>query len=1697
MAQEDQSEASQTSLQSASTFTSGKHGTRNDNSDYNKHYHGAEAWWSVGEYLQPGITHQSVGLSLHAKQDEDTWDLSDSIADLYQTVNEREERASLKDIDQLREAKADFDREWIEKDSNNGFIRVFNSDSENSRLAIQNEYLQKIGYRDLKKIQEMGSDDCLPWLVKFYAGKPISDGTYSRNQLTSHAYVRKGKLLYQWVRRLCVISGTRLLIYRDKNKNSKPTVVQLAKGSVEEVNVKGHERCLKLTSTLQGDRSVYLSFDSDNEYSKWLRKTKKATAKLPSKADLSNCHLEFLPETVFINEDLQLLNLRHNALKERPIEEDIYTIGWLDDLPRFYNLRSLNLADNDLHSFPGAICKIKTLTELNIASNKISEIPVQISELTNLQMLHVHNNHLTLLPYDMCEMKSLQIIVLAFNNFTSVPDVLLHSHNSSLQMDSIIMAGNKLEKLPYETLSKMQHVKKIDFRMNNLSLTPSEMAKFHCLENVTHLDVRDNRIMDLDVRSLKALEYLNCERNKMRSLQVNGMSLKNLLASCNELETFSVNPKPEWIVQLDISKNKLKSLPGWVSECFFMVKLDIGHNCIEELPERLFSDAQKLTILKANHNHLTALPTEVNHCILEELHLQHNQLSVLPGHSHATGFKELYLSGNKLQDSVMPFLCSFSRLKALHLARNKITEIKSRDIAKLEQLIELNVSGNDLRTLPASLGKHSKLQVLRANSNHLKELPDFKRAPCLKTLEVGSNRLSDVSVTNLLASQVHLLDISGNPNIMVNTSELKGIRLSVSILNKSSFNNEDEGLFGMFDGGRNDEVTKALHDSFADTFLSELNNSTSQEDPLKYAMLSAHSKLKSTGQKIGAAAAVCHIMKGRENFVLSIANVGDTEVVLSRRGEAVPLSQLFLIQSDREECQRICKSDGIITEDGRVSGVTYQTRLLGSSYLYPHVIPDPHTTSVNLHPEDQLIVIANHGLWKFMSYQDVIDEIINIPDPVIAAKHLQDLAQGFGSKESIGVLVIRLLLSDVERENMRRILQRQFNDEQRLLEVDIVYIEILKQRDFARDEEKRKRKEELGTEEENVPMDIVKLKKSAQKRMQAYNVFHEEAGDYVKLVAPGRVESGDSSNWEIALQKRLAEEVKNKELIHMLAGEGGGGEDMMDLAFEMGYSGVDSNWATGKGQEKPSKMSKEMKKVLRKRAKDQEKQNKAIGSSTFKPQFGHENVDIISPTNYKPEAILIGPSVSTESVEFIKEYKMPISVDRDAVLFHQMQLARAKSKSTDSLDSAQSLPMEPSYKDLPIVNKSSSHSIEVLIHESQGQNGHHGDSLGGSHQLPIGFNQAEDQVDKDYIAAKKSNSRLDVEDPILQKLERTLAVSFQDVDDDEPVIHTAEYFSSDDQTDDSDEDADVNEERDNEDVVCISSNVDSNTYSHENRENVEFKLIEDTEKMLEEVERQSVLQTQSHINDVEPVDLGKHSVEDTSVVSAYKKSPNLKEKRKAPSPPLQRPQVQPLVKLKEKRAPPPPKSLNKAPPRPPPPVRRSSPVRRSPPMRRSSPMRRSPPSVPPDIVQSTKCSPNTDSQIYDESMLNPKLIAERGLPESKHVNNKGDVLNIRAKFSDSERDLTSYSGSAFQSYKSSSSDTSNVTATLDRRKIGDESKSADINANSITSLENFYFSMGETDSKAKAKEIIEHKRKSLESLIHKSLSQQSVIETYL
>ena len=63
--------------------------------------------------------------------------------------------------------------------------------------------------------------------------------------------------------------------------------MQLARGAVEEVNVKGHSLVLKVTSTVHGEKVVFLSFSETKDFKRWMRRCKKvSTTSLTNKIPL-------------------------------------------------------------------------------------------------------------------------------------------------------------------------------------------------------------------------------------------------------------------------------------------------------------------------------------------------------------------------------------------------------------------------------------------------------------------------------------------------------------------------------------------------------------------------------------------------------------------------------------------------------------------------------------------------------------------------------------------------------------------------------------------------------------------------------------------------------------------------------------------------------------------------------------------------------------------------------------------------------------------------------------------------------------------------------------------------------------------------------------------------------------------------------------------------------------------------------------------------------------------------------------------------------------------------------------------------------------------------------------------------------------------------------------------------------------------
>lgn len=68
-------------------------------------------------------------------------------------------------------------------------------------------------------------------------------------------------------------------------------------------------------------------------------------------------------------------------------------------------------------------------------------------------------------------------------------------------------------------------------RLNSIRTLEGDEIDF--LHHVTQLDLRDNKLGELDATVFNNVEVLHCERNQLATLKVSGYFLKALYASCN------------------------------------------------------------------------------------------------------------------------------------------------------------------------------------------------------------------------------------------------------------------------------------------------------------------------------------------------------------------------------------------------------------------------------------------------------------------------------------------------------------------------------------------------------------------------------------------------------------------------------------------------------------------------------------------------------------------------------------------------------------------------------------------------------------------------------------------------------------------------------------------------------------------------------------------------------------------------------------------------------------------------------------------------------------------------------------------------------------------------------------------------------------------------------------------------------------
>ncbi|XP_031425371.1 PH domain leucine-rich repeat-containing protein phosphatase 2 [Clupea harengus] len=935
-------------------------------------------------------------------------------------------------------------------------------------LQMVYDYLAAMGYEDPLRIQREAANSDLSCMIRFHSERPVNADQQERTLLKGVFNVRKGKTqLHKWAERQVILCGTCLIVASVKDSlTGKMHILPLVGGKVEEVKRRQH--CLMFSSAGPQAQTYFVNFDTLADYQRWHRQASKVVSQTISLVDLSCYSLEEVPEYLFYSQDITHLNLRHNFMRlEGP--------GGLLNLPRFSQLKSLNLSHNRLGMFPESVCEILTLTELNLSCNGLHTVPTRISNLQSLQTLSLDGNHLSSLPEELGGLTQLCSLSLSFNDFPHIPAVL----ERLSAVDRLAMAGNKVETLKLSGLARMSHLKSIDLRLNGLRCVTSETLE--PVKQLTHLDVRDNCLSALDLSSACSLESLHCQHNQLGALTLSGFMLRTIHGNNNRLTTVNIYPVPNQLTHMDLSWNLLEYLPDWVCDSRKIEVLDVSHNLLSELPARLLSSLS-LRKLLAGNNRLQSLPDLLDHVPLEALDLQHNKLAELPesffykalnlkylnvsanaletippssqSEESLSTLQELYLTGNNLNENCGALLVGHQNLRVLHIAYNHLLSFPASKLSKLEMLEELNLSGNKLRTIPSTVSSCKRLHTLIAHSNHISVFPEVLNLPEIKLVDVSCNELTEILLPESLPATLQELDLTGNSSLILEHktlnlfshittlqldqkpsmtagdttgtstlwdhgyAEMSGQRnkLCVSVLAVDRFGDSVEAAYGIFDGDRNEEVPRLLQCTMGDVLTEELQHSSMDSVYMSNTFLTSHRKLGVAGQKLGASALLCYIHHESTDpgsyFFLTVANVGTCQAVLCRDGQPLLLSKVFSLEQSTEEMERVKTSKAIITEDNKVSGVTCCSRLLGCSYLSPWVLPKPWVRTEPLCSQDEFLILGNRALFQKVSYQEAVSTVQAVRDPRAAAKKLCTLAQSYGCRDNVGAVVVALHIGE-------------------------------------------------------------------------------------------------------------------------------------------------------------------------------------------------------------------------------------------------------------------------------------------------------------------------------------------------------------------------------------------------------------------------------------------------------------------------------------------------------------------------------------------------------------------------------------------------------------------------------------------------------------------------------------------------------------
>ncbi|KAF1329234.1 Leucine-rich repeat-containing protein 40, partial [Globisporangium splendens] len=454
-----------------------------------------------------------------------------------------------------------------------------------------------------------------------------------------------------------------------------------------------------------------------------------------------------LPESFGLLVNLTTLDLHKNNLK---------TTG--DALVQLGSLRFLDLHQNKLDVFPELpTTKNPTLDHVSLGFNALTNMSESslLRVKDSITVLDVRENRLQTLPEKIAHLYRLKTLDMTNNDLNELPAGLGYLKD----LNHLLVEGNPLRTIRRAVISGGSEVLKKYLRTRGgppegVDALEEEFDEFALREKKQQDEVRLGAAASAESISSQH-EYLFRDAASSGNLQLVGMGLMALPPHLQGHGKFNLSAT---LVQLNLSKNKLGSLPKEIGELAALQSL-IAEECVLTAIHPSIANLSQLQHLRLRKNLLKsetidAMISSDNQAgicgSLKELDLCNNVLTTIPVRlTLLKSLDTLMLSFNRIQSLDGFPWASMQRLSILTLSDNQLESLGT--VYDAEMLTSLSIENNNLRQIPAELGRCEHLRALLLGGNPQRSIrmnlihegteavlkylrnrlpPDFASAPC-------------------------------------------------------------------------------------------------------------------------------------------------------------------------------------------------------------------------------------------------------------------------------------------------------------------------------------------------------------------------------------------------------------------------------------------------------------------------------------------------------------------------------------------------------------------------------------------------------------------------------------------------------------------------------------------------------------------------------------------------------------------------------------------------------------------------------------------------------------------------------------------------------------------------------------------------------------------------------------------------------